>query len=282
MMPRICAPVLAVAGFLWAVAVQAMPAPVGGPGEQGLLCRTAIQQAEIGSGLPLHMLGAIGRVESGRADPQTGKVHPWPWTINAAGQGNFFDTKAQAIAFTRQLQARGVQSIDVGCLQVNLMYHPDAFHDLEEAFDPASNARYAVKFLTQLREKSGSWEVASAWYHSANDQDGAPYRAKVVTAMTEEAKGPASYASLIGSEPMAWPVAASSLRGMLAGHGNVIMLARATSGAILAQSNAMAVGAGSAAVSVPGIAQTSRSGRGLDSYRLQPVRVVNMALMAAR
>src|SRR5476649_2503688 len=108
MTARVFALVLAIAGFLWAAAVQATPAPVSAPGEQGLLCRRAIQQAEIGSGLPLHMLGAIGRVESGRLDPETGHIHPWPWTINAAGQGNFFETKAQAIAFTQQLQARGV------------------------------------------------------------------------------------------------------------------------------------------------------------------------------
>ncbi|HMC63060.1 MAG TPA: hypothetical protein VKJ01_27955 [Candidatus Solibacter sp.] len=281
MIARVFALVLAIAGFLSAVAVQAMPAPVSAPGEQGLLCRHAIQQAEIGSGLPLHMLGAIGRVESGRADPETGQIHPWPWTINAAGEGNFFATKAQAIAFTRQLQARGVQSIDVGCLQVNLMYHPDAFHDLEEAFDPASNARYAVKFLTQLREKSGSWEAASAWYHSANAQEGVPYRAKVVTAMTEEAKGAVSYVALAEAVPMAWSAAASPLRGMLAGRGNIFMLPRATRGAILAQSNGMVAGASGSAVSMPQIAATSAAGRGLDSYRMQPVRVVT-SLMAAR
>jgi hypothetical protein len=281
MIPRARALILAIAGFLWAVAVQATPAPVSAPGEQGLLCRSAIRQAEIGSGLPPHMLDAIGRVESGRADPETGHLHPWPWTINAAGQGNFFETKAQAIAFTRQLQARGVQSIDVGCLQVNLMYHPDAFHDLEEAFDPASNARYAVKFLTQLREKSGSWETASAWYHSANAQEGAPYRAKIVTAMSEEAKGPASYATL--TEPAtAWPVAALSLRGMLAAHGNVIMLPRPNRGAILTQSNAMVASASSSAFSTPQMAGTFTSGRGLASYRMQPVRVVKVDLVIAR
>jgi hypothetical protein len=72
---------------------------------------------------------------------------PWPLTINAEGQGSFFDTKAQVIAAPRALQARGVQSIDVGCMQVNLMHYPYAFANLDQAFNPTANAAYAVRFL---------------------------------------------------------------------------------------------------------------------------------------
>ena len=45
-------------------------------------------------------------------------------------------TRQQAVAAVQALQARGVRSIDVGCLQVNLMYHPIAFASLDDAFDP--------------------------------------------------------------------------------------------------------------------------------------------------
>src|ERR1700733_13380817 len=138
---------VAAAGCMWGLAVHAAPVAADGAGEQGLLCRRAMQQAEIGSGLPQGLLEGIARVESGGVGPGTGRMHPWPWTIDAEGQGSFFPTKEEAIAFTRQLQARGVQSIDVGCLQVNLMHHPDAFGSLDEAFDPDANARYAVRFL---------------------------------------------------------------------------------------------------------------------------------------
>ena len=205
-------------------------------GEQGLLCRRAMQQAEIGSGLPQGLLEGIARVESGRIDPVTGRMHPWPWTIDAEGQGSFFPNKAEAIAFTRQLQARGVQSIDVGCLQINLMNHPDAFHSLEEAFDPDANARYAVRFLTQLREKTGTWDAAAAWYHSASPDLGIPYREKVVTAMAEEARDP--YASS-EFQHAGWPVVAASLSGLLAGHARIIMLPPASSGMLPARANAM-------------------------------------------
>jgi hypothetical protein len=273
---------LAAAGSLWAMATQAMPAPLGPTGEPGLLCRSAIQQAEMGSQLPKHMLSAIGRVESGRPDPVTGHVHPWPWTINAQGQGKFFETKAEAVAFTRQLQAQGVQSIDVGCMQINLMHHPDAFHSLDEAFDPASNARYAVTFLSQLREKTGNWETASAWYHSANPEEGNPYREKIVTAMQTEARDPTSYAALPMPRAAVWPVAASGLPGIFAGRGGVVMLPRTTNGVVLARPNPMVVGPNGSMTSMPMSGAVTASGRGLDAYRMQPVRVVSLGFVAAR
>ena len=100
--------------------------------------------------MPAHLLAAISRVESGRRDPATGAVHPWPWSVNAEGQGASYDTKAEAVAAVRAMQANGVRSIDVGCGQINLMYHPDAFPSLELAFDPQANAAYAAKFLKEL------------------------------------------------------------------------------------------------------------------------------------
>jgi len=51
----------------------------------------------------------------------------WPWTINAQGKGQFFKTKAEAVKAIKNLQAQGVKSIDVGCMQINLSYHGKAF-----------------------------------------------------------------------------------------------------------------------------------------------------------
>jgi hypothetical protein len=273
---------LAVAGFLWSTRAQAAPGQVASAGEPGLLCRGAIQQAEAGSELPRHLMAAIARVESGRPDQATGRVHPWPWTTNAEGQGNFFQTKAEAIAFTRQLQARGIQSIDVGCMQINLMYHPDAFKDLEEAFDPASNTRYAIKFLRQLREKTGNWEMASAWYHSANPEVGGPYREKVATIMATEAQGLPPRPAFAAPEVLVWPVAVSSRPGMLAGKGNIIMLPRTATGAILERPNTMFAARNISTAAMLLTGATTAPGRGLDAYRMQPVRVVKLSLIASR
>ena len=146
---------------------------------QGLLCRSAVASAERVHGIPAQLLAAINRVESGRPDPATGAVHPWPWTIDVEGAGAFFNTKAEAIAAVRAAQARGIQSIDVGCAQINLMHHPDAFASFDEAFDPAANAKVAARFLTSLHTRLGNWEDAVAAYHSATPALGVPYRQAV-------------------------------------------------------------------------------------------------------
>jgi len=149
------------------------------PASPNLLCAPAIVAAEKTVRLPLRLLGAIAEVESGRLD-DAGHVRPWPWTINAEGAGQFFATKQQAIDAVRALQARGISSIDVGCMQVNLMHHPDAFASLDEAFDPTANALYAARFLNTLYGMSGSWLQATAAYHSQTAAIGAAYEELVM------------------------------------------------------------------------------------------------------
>jgi hypothetical protein len=148
--------------------------------DPAMLCETAITTAEFSGRLPPRLLGAIGMTESGRVDAATGRVRPWPWTINAEGEGQYFGTRQQAVATVKALQARGVQSIDVGCLQVNLMYHPNAFANLEDAFDPRMNATYAARFLNALYAESRDWMRAIAAYHSETPALGDAYRVLVM------------------------------------------------------------------------------------------------------
>lgn len=181
--------VLLLTGLLLLSLVGQAAAALGGsgpPDSPGLLCRRAIIAAERANAIPAHLLAAIGRIESGRHDPVSGELHPWPWTINAEGDGQFFETKAQAVTAVRALQARGVRSIDVGCLQVNLMHHPDAFATLDQAFDPHDNAAYAARFLRQLYGQTGAWPKATALYHSATPELGEPYQKQVMAAWPEE------------------------------------------------------------------------------------------------
>ena len=160
-------------------AARAEPLFVTAPSPGGV-CRAAIAVAEHAGAIPPQLMAAIGRVESGRRDPVSGVMVPWPWTINADGEGSFYDTKEQAIAAVRALQAHGVQSIDVGCMQINLMFHPDAFASLDQAFDPGANARFAARFLTALRTTHRDWPAAIAAYHSETPALGAAYRQLVL------------------------------------------------------------------------------------------------------
>jgi hypothetical protein len=145
-------------------------------------CAAAIATAQRSADIPVGLLTAIARVESGRIDPLSGVLRPWPWTIDADGTGYFFATKAAAVAAAAQFQAQGVPSIDVGCMQINLLDHPAAFASLAQAFDPLANALYAARFLRKLFRATGDWSAAVAAYHSQTRAVGAAYARKVLAA----------------------------------------------------------------------------------------------------
>ncbi len=171
-----------------------------------LLCRSAVAATEAATRIPDAFLSAIGRVESGRVLPN-GLTAPWPWTVNAAGEGHFYASKAEAVAAVRQFQASGVKSLDIGCLQVNIMYHPDAFTSLEQAFDPASNVAYAAKLLMSLHEQTGSWPRAAASYHSQTPSLGQAYQQRVLATWAEPDQAAVQPVTARKQQPM--PVAAA-------------------------------------------------------------------------
>ena len=143
-------------------------------------CLQAASVAERQFAIPAKLLVAIAEVESVRNDPVTRRFIPWPWTINVEGAGHFYETKQDAIAAVRRFQAAGARSIDVGCMQINLMYHPNAFASLDEAFDPQLNAAYGARFLRDLFRQTASWPQAAAFYHSQTPTLGAAYATNVM------------------------------------------------------------------------------------------------------
>ena len=142
-------------------------------------CEQAALEAEKAFDLPAGLMQAIGRVESGRYDATSKQIVPWPWTIDVAGDGRQFDSAEDAVQATQGHRAKGVRNIDVGCFQISLQYHPDAFETMEQAFDPPTNGRYAGRLLASLKARLGTWPDAVAAYHSADPVRGAPYREKV-------------------------------------------------------------------------------------------------------
>jgi hypothetical protein len=245
---RLCAMLAILLGLAPDAAAQALP-------DAGAACRAAISTAERERSVPAGLLQAIGRVESGRRDPVSGQFAPWPWTINAEGRGMFFPNREAAIAEVRQLQARGVRVIDVGCMQVNLHFHPNAFPTLEQAFNPLANARYAAQFLTELRAASGDWARAAGHYHSQTAERADPYRARVLAAWAGEQGrqpgDPAAEAALLarfgagGSAPLSLANRADRVQ--------VIPLAPGAAG----------------------------QGRGLDAYRAAPIVAIGRVPAAA-
>lgn len=216
-------------------------------------CRAAITIAEREAGIPAGLLQAIGRVESGRRDPATGRFAPWPWTINAEGRGMYFPTREAAIAEVRQLQLRGVRLIDIGCMQINLHHHPAAFPSLEQGFDPLTNARYAARFLGELQAVRQDWVRSAANYHSNTPDRAEAYRARVLAAWNQEQRSP-------GGDPAAEATALAALAGARGPAGSGL-----GNGADRARIIPLAEGGGAG------------RGRGLDAYRSAPIMVVGRA-----
>ncbi len=147
--------------------------------ESGQICRNAINHVAARQGVPAVLMRAIALTESGRWDDGEGASVAWPWTVMAEGTGQFLPSKAAAIAEVRALQDRGVRNIDVGCMQINLHFHPDAFSSLDAAFDPVRNATYAAGFLNRLKARTGAWWTAVGRYHSATPRLASYYQSKV-------------------------------------------------------------------------------------------------------
>jgi Transglycosylase SLT domain len=174
--------------IMWITSVRAEP-PGQGTDEvaalvwtvrQSELCTTALLDAEQRYHLPPSLLASIAKAESGRPVTGAADIRPWPWTIDADGTGLFFDSKAAAVAWTRA-QAPRHRFIDVGCMQIDLHYHPTAFASLENAFDPDANADYAARLLLELYrgDAGGSWDSAVGFYHSHTWLLASQYRDRV-------------------------------------------------------------------------------------------------------
>jgi hypothetical protein len=175
--------VLAYGLFALASRAYATPAPdavIIDKTNPAMLCEDAAIHHERQHGLPRALLAAVSMAESGRYDAKTRKARAWPWTINAEGRPYYFKSKADAVAKTQALLASGMRSIDIGCMQVNLRYHPDAFASLEDGFDPMTNVAYGANFLMRLHKRTGSWPEAVADYHSQSEARGDRYFARVI------------------------------------------------------------------------------------------------------
>lgn len=130
--------------------------------DPGVLCSEAVALAERAEAIPRHLLAAIAQVESGRPVAEDRVEGPWPWTVSARGTGMFFASKAQAMEAAADALATGEDNVDVGCLQINIGHHPDAFMTLDEALDPLANAAYGAAYLRALFMQTGRGPRRSA------------------------------------------------------------------------------------------------------------------------
>lgn len=140
------------------------------------LCDAAAQEAANRTGVPVDVLLAITRTETGRKGSHG--LQPWPWAINEGGKGQWFDSADAALAYANEQISTGVTNIDIGCFQLNHRWHSQGFPSLDAMFDPLQNALYAADFLRRNFDKTSDWSLAAGAYHSGTPEYATRYRKK--------------------------------------------------------------------------------------------------------
>jgi hypothetical protein len=142
-------------------------------------CSNYFEHVEEKYNIPKDILRSISVAESGRWNQQAQLYVFWPWTINQAGKSYYYSSKNEAIQAVKAMLQKGLTSIDIGCMQINLHHHSDAFLNLEQAFEPKDNIEYAATFLKRNYQRTNDWYQAVAAYHSQSGTLGEEYANKV-------------------------------------------------------------------------------------------------------
>jgi soluble lytic murein transglycosylase-like protein len=128
-------------------------------------CETEILRAAGQYGIPVGILYSVGLTETGK------KGTLQPYALNVEGKAYFPPTRTAALRIFDQAEARGARLIDIGCMQINHLYHGSHFASVAQMFDPHLNVDYAAQFLADLKRKHVSWSMAVARYHAGPNND---------------------------------------------------------------------------------------------------------------
>ncbi|WP_248633087.1 lytic transglycosylase domain-containing protein [Cereibacter changlensis] len=201
--------------LMLATAVSALARSADPPG----LCEAAAFRAARQTEVPVAVLQSLALTETGRSvGPE---LRPWPWTVNVAGEGHWFATRAEAERFASETLLSGQGNFDVGCFQINYRWHGAHFGSVREMFDPDANALYAARFLQTLDAGAEDWSRAAGAYHSAVAERARIYRARfdrIFANVGEEV--PTSYLRASNGFPLLQPGATGSGGSVVpVGHG---------------------------------------------------------------
>lgn len=183
-------PAGAIAGgaVLAAALVAADAAPLAAASSSRAVCDPIIARIEQSSGLPAGLLRAMAHVESGRILPGGSRRVAWAWAANIGGRAHYFATKSEAVDRI-ETALRAGQSVDAGCLQINLsrwhrVGHGEAFEDVASALTPEVNVTYAANLLKTLHARHGNWTNAVGYYNASSYSARLAYVCRVAVAQS--------------------------------------------------------------------------------------------------
>lgn len=129
--------------------------------------------------VPEHILFAVALQESGSF--HTGRLLPWPWTLNVAGQPRRYSTREQTCSALRDaLNQWPPQRVDVGLCQINVGFHGNRVAHPCDLIDPYQNLQIAATILREQHSQTRDWLRAVERYHRpAGGSIATAYREKV-------------------------------------------------------------------------------------------------------
>ena len=137
-------------------------------------------------GIPVQLFYAIALAESGKSRAPTSGRRPWPWTLNIAGEGVYFDSRWAAWQALDQSLRAGQDSVDIGLMQVNWRFHQARLGNTWLALDPTHNLSVGADILKDCYQSRRDWWASVGCYHAPADQPRARrYRARVVALWRE-------------------------------------------------------------------------------------------------
>ena len=139
--------------------------------------------------IPAGILYAVALTESGKAIAP-GLFRPWPWTLNVAGKPKRYATRKETWRAIRHFMKQGIQSIDIGLMQVNWRWNKHRLGSTWIALDPGFNVSTGAKILRDEYKKQGNWLSAIGSYHSpgkskTQKQRALKYTRRVITHLTK-------------------------------------------------------------------------------------------------
>ncbi|WP_032112599.1 hypothetical protein [Candidatus Paracaedibacter symbiosus] len=147
------------------------------------LCGKYIEKVSKETNVPPEVIWAVASAES-----NLGKLGPWPWSVNIRGKAFYFKSQKEMITFIhKKLKKNPHISMDIGCMQLNYLYHGHKFSNIHEMSNIYENMLVGARYLRQLFEanqhthahkkltKNRLWGYAVGDYHSQQSSRGAQY-----------------------------------------------------------------------------------------------------------
>ena len=136
------------------------------------------------AGVDVNTLYGIALQETG-IQWSDGTFRPWPWSLcvnksqNGILKGAYrFNTKQDAQRALINMLDKGVNNVDVGLMQINVMWNGHRVKDKASLLEPSVNLTVAASILKDVNNSQQAYDAVGK-YHSFNTERGLAYANRV-------------------------------------------------------------------------------------------------------